>query len=84
LLDKYKQIIMTRSVWKGPYTRVNSEDQVIWSRASIITPEWVGRKVSIHNGKIFISLQVTQDMIGHRWGEFASTRKRAQHRRTTR
>jgi small subunit ribosomal protein S19 len=83
LLDKYI-IIMTRSVWKGPYTRVNANDQVIWSRASMITPEWVGRKVSIHNGKIFISLQVTQDMVGHRWGEFASTRRRAQHRRTTR
>jgi len=83
LLDKYI-IIMTRSVWKGPYTRVNTNDQVIWSRASMITPEWVGRKVSIHNGKIFISLQVTQDMVGHRWGEFASTRRRAQHRRTTR
>jgi small subunit ribosomal protein S19 len=75
---------MTRSVWKGPYTRVNINDQVIWSRSSMITPEWVGRKVSIHNGKIFISLQVTQDMVGHRWGEFASTRRRAQHRRTTR
>ena len=75
---------MTRSVWKGPYTRVNANDQVIWSRASMITPEWVGRKVSIHNGKIFISLQVTQDMVGHRWCEFASTRRRAQHRRTTR
>jgi len=83
LLDKYI-IIMTRSVWKGPYTRVNTNDQVIWSRASMITPEWVGRKVSIHNGKIFISLQVTQDMVGHRWGEFASTRRRAQHRRTAR
>jgi len=84
LLDKYIIIIMTRSVWKGPYTRVNTNDQVIWSRASMITPEWVGRKVSIHNGKIFISLQVTQDMVGHRWGEFASTRRRAQHRRTAR
>ena len=83
MLDKYI-IIMTRSVWKGPYTRVNTNDQVIWSRASMITPEWVGRKVSIHNGKIFISLQVTQDMVGHRWGEFASTRRRAQHRRTAR
>lgn len=83
MLDKYI-IIMTKSVWKGPYTRVNANDQVIWSRASMITPEWVGRKVSIHNGKIFISLQVTQDMVGHRWGEFASTRRRAQHRRTTR
>ena len=75
---------MTRSVWKGPYTRVNTSDQVIWSRSSMITPEWVGRKVSIHNGKIFISLQVTQDMVGHRWGEFASTLRRAQHRRVTR
>ena len=37
-----------------------------------------------HNGKIFISLQVTQDMVGQRWGEFASTRRRAQHRRVTR
>lgn len=71
---------MTRSIWKGPYTRVNTKDQVIWSRASIITPDWVGRKVSIHNGKTFISLQVTQDIIGHRWGEFASTRRRAKHR----
>ena len=50
----------------------------------MITPEWIGRKVSIHNGKTFISLQVTQDMVGHRWGEFSSTRKRAKHRTTTR
>jgi small subunit ribosomal protein S19 len=75
---------MTRSVWKGPYTQVDIQDQVIWSRASMITPEWVGCKVSIHNGKTFVGLHVTQDMVGHRWGEFASTRRRAQHRRATR
>ena len=75
---------MTRSAWKGPYTRVTRHDHVIWSRASMITPEWVGRRVSIHNGKTYVSLDVTQDMVGHRWGEFASTRRRAQHRRDTR
>jgi small subunit ribosomal protein S19 len=72
---------MSRSLWKGPYNQCNIDDNVIWSRASIITPEWVGRRVSIHNGKNFIGLSITQEMVGHRFGEFASTRRRAQHRK---
>nr|ATZ81772.1 30S ribosomal protein S19 [Picochlorum sp. 'soloecismus'] len=75
---------MSRSQWKGPYTQVDVHDMVIWSRASIITPQWVGRRVSIHNGKHFVGLSITQDIVGHRFGEFASTRKRAQHRQTSR
>jgi small subunit ribosomal protein S19 len=75
---------MTRSQWKGPYTQVHVEETCIWSRASTITPQWVGRRVSIHNGKHFVGLSITQDMVGHKFGEFASTRKQAKHRHTTR
>lgn len=75
---------MSRSQWKGPYTQVQVDETVIWSRASIITPQWVGRRVSIHNGKTFVGLSITQDMVGHRFGEFASTRRQAKHRQTTR
>lgn len=45
-----------------------------WSRRSIITPEFVGRNIDVHNGKGFMPVHVTENMVGHRLGEFASTR----------
>jgi len=72
---------MARSIWKGPYTQVSRDTDYVWSRASCITPDMVGHRVLIHNGKSFVGLTVTQDMVGHRYGEFAATRRRAQHRR---
>lgn len=78
---------MARSIWKGPFVdhhllkkveelnRTN-ERKVIktWSRRSTITPEMVGHTMAVHNGKKFIPVYVTENMVGHRLGEFALTR----------
>lgn len=71
---------MTRSLWKGPFCEID-EIQKIRSRRSTILPEFNGKQLSVYNGKIFISLNVTQDMVGHKCGEFASTRKKPFHKK---
>jgi len=53
----------------------------VWSRRSMILPEFLSQHFEIHNGKQFISLQVTEEMIGHKFGEFASTRKKTLHKK---
>lgn len=78
---------MSRSLKKGPYVekklfdRVNAmnaanEKKVLktWSRASTIHPEFVGHTIAVHNGKQHVPVYVTEDMIGHKLGEFAPTR----------
>ena len=78
---------MARSLKKGPFVdakllkKVEAMDasgrkQPIktWSRASMIAPEFVGHTFSVHNGKIFVSVFVSENMVGHRLGEFAPTR----------
>lgn len=78
---------MARSIWKGPFVdhhllkkveelNRTSERKVIktWSRRSTITPEMVGHTMAVHNGKKFIPVYVTENMVGHRLGEFALTR----------
>jgi small subunit ribosomal protein S19 len=83
---------MSRSLKKGPFvdpslqrkvTRVMSSGakQVIrtWSRRSMITPEFVGLTFHVHNGKLFMPVFVTENMVGHRLGEFAPTRKFTGH-----
>src|SRR3989338_8107668 len=83
---------MSRSLKKGPYVdpRVlakvaqakNSGIRVpikTWSRASVISPEMVGVTFGVHNGKDFIPVFVTEEMVGHRLGEFALTRKFTRH-----
>jgi small subunit ribosomal protein S19 len=83
---------MARSLKKGPYVeekllkkveRLDSAGQkrVIktWSRRSMIMPEFVGHTFSIHNGKNFISVFITENMVGHRLGEFAPTRTFRRH-----
>ena len=78
---------MTRSLKKGPFIddhllkkiRVaveNSSKKVIktWSRRSTIIPEAIGLTFAIHNGKKFIAVFVTENMVGHKFGEFAPTR----------
>jgi len=79
---------MTRSLIKGPYihpslikkiTNANEtgdKKKVIktWSRASTISPDAVGLSFAIHNGKKFIPLYVSENMVGHKYGEFAPTR----------
>jgi small subunit ribosomal protein S19 len=78
---------MPRSLKKGPFIepslekkvdRLNSTraKQVIktWSRRSMITPDFVGHTVAIHNGKQFIPVYISENMVGHKLGEFAPTR----------
>jgi small subunit ribosomal protein S19 len=78
---------MTRSVWKGPFVdgyllkkaeaaQVSGRKDVIktWSRRSTITPEFVGLQLNVHNGRKFITVFVTENMVGHKLGEFAPTR----------
>ena len=78
---------MARSVWKGPFVDASvlqhSFDKRIniWSRRSVIIPQFINQQVYIYNGKTFVSLLVTDDMVGHKFGEFAITRKRALHKK---
>jgi len=78
---------MSRSVWKGPYFDVtlykkvkkskeeNSKSPIkTWSRRSTIIPDFVGVTLSVYNGKSFIPVFVTEDMVGHKLGEFSPTR----------
>ena len=81
---------MTRSLWKGPFfhpsllkktiNKTNFKKIKVWSRNSTILKEFVGYQFEIHNGKNFITLKVNEEMIGHKFGEFASTRKIAIHK----
>jgi small subunit ribosomal protein S19 len=79
---------MARSLKKGPYvahhlqkkvTALNdaSKKSVVktWSRGSVITPEFVGHTFAVHNGNKFIPVYVTENMVGHKLGEFAPTRQ---------
>ncbi len=72
---------MARSLWKGPFCEINFDKEKIWSRRSVILPQFIGKKFFIYNGKIFISLKVSEEMVGHKFGEFASTRKKAVHKK---
>jgi len=79
---------MPRSLKKGPFIDLKLEKKVIdqqqsgkksviktWSRASMISPEFVGLTIAVHNGNKFIPVYVTENMVGHKLGEFASTRQ---------
>ena len=83
---------MARSVWKGPFveeslikkvdklkTETNKKPIKTWSRKSTIIPEFVGHSFLIHNGKKFIPITISEDMVGHKLGEFAPTRQFAGH-----
>ena len=79
---------MSRSLKKGPYvdpkilkkiTKSDGKAIKTWSRACEIAPEMVGHTFAVHNGKDFINVRVTEDMIGHRLGEFSPTRKFVRH-----
>ena len=78
---------MSRSLKKGPYRHYKLEQRVIaaqesgkkstiktWSRASMISPDFVGLTIAVHNGNKFIPVYVTENMVGHKLGEFAPTR----------
>ena len=78
---------MSRSLKKGPFVEEklfnriaamneSGNKQIIktWSRASTIYPEFVGHTIAVHNGKQHVSVFITEDMVGHKLGEFAPTR----------
>lgn len=83
---------MARSLKKGPFIDKHLFNKVIkvnetgkkeviktWSRRSTIYPEFIGHTFAVHNGKEFIPVYVTEDMVGHKLGEFALTRKFGGH-----
>jgi small subunit ribosomal protein S19 len=82
---------MSRSLKKGPWTdakllkkigALKSGDATViktWSRASVITPEMVGFHIGVHNGKQHVQIFIIENMVGHRLGEFAPTRKFINH-----
>ena len=78
---------MSRSLKKGPFVHYKLEKKVLanvesskksviktWSRASMITPDFVGQTIAVHNGRQFIPVFVTENMVGHKLGEFSLTR----------
>ncbi|MDP3963602.1 MAG: 30S ribosomal protein S19 [bacterium] len=82
---------MSRSLKKGPWVdpkllkklgKVRIGDKVViktWSRDSMVSPEMVGFTLGVHNGKVHIPVFVTEEMVGHRLGEFAATRRFTRH-----
>ncbi|MFH0804981.1 MAG: 30S ribosomal protein S19 [Patescibacteria group bacterium] len=82
---------MSRSIKKGPYvdprllkkmSKLKIGDRMViktWSRAAVITPEMVGFTFGVHNGKDHVTVQVVENMVGHRLGEFSPTRKFTRH-----
>jgi len=78
---------MSRSVWKGPFvdpSLINKVEKMknqsnktpikTWSRKSTIIPEFIGHSFLIHNGKKFIPIKISEEMVGHKLGEFSPTR----------
>lgn len=78
---------MSRSLKKGPYINLKLEKKVTamnesrkktvvktWSRATMISPDFVGHTVAVHNGNKFIPVYITENMVGHKLGEFSPTR----------
>jgi small subunit ribosomal protein S19 len=79
---------MSRSLKKGPFIHYKLEKKALenqaakkktviktWSRASVISPDFVGLTIAVHNGNKFIPVYVTENMVGHKLGEFAPTRQ---------
>jgi small subunit ribosomal protein S19 len=78
---------MGRSLKKGPSVDIKLIRKVLmqkqsgdstaiktWSRASMIAPDFIGHTFAVHNGRTFVNVAITEDMVGHRLGEFSSTR----------
>jgi len=82
---------VSRSLKKGPYidpklaskvAALGPEDRTViktWARASAISPDFVGRTIAVHNGKVHVPVFITENMVGHKLGEFSPTRKFRSH-----
>ncbi len=82
---------MSRSIKKGPYvddkllkkiSKLRAGDKTViktWSRACTIIPEMIGFTFGVHNGRVHVPVLITEDMVGHKLGEFSQTRKFVRH-----
>ena len=80
---------MARSLKKGPFVHFKLQRKIdamnknsvvkTWSRASMITPDFVGKTIAVHNGRQFIPVFITENMVGHKLGEFSPTRTFRSH-----
>ncbi|NLB25159.1 MAG: 30S ribosomal protein S19 [Bacteroidales bacterium] len=83
---------MSRSLKKGPFINYKLERKILemndkgkksvvktWARASVISPDFVGHTIAVHNGNKFIPVYITENMVGHKLGEFAPTRTFRSH-----
>jgi small subunit ribosomal protein S19 len=82
---------MSRSLKKGPFVDVKlagkvaalgADDRTViktWARACTITPDMVGRTIAVHNGRLHIPVYISENMVGHKLGEFSPTRKFRKH-----
>ncbi len=82
---------MSRSLKKGPYVdaklaakvaKLSIDDRTViktWARSSTITPDMVGRTIAVHNGRVHVPVLITENMVGHKLGEFSPTRKFRKH-----
>ena len=82
---------MSRSLKKGPFVdfklaktvaALGPDDRTViktWARASTISPEMVGRTIAVHNGRMHVPVYITENMVGHKLGEFSPTRKFRKH-----
>jgi small subunit ribosomal protein S19 len=86
-----QESIMSRSLKKGPFVdpklakkiaALGSDDRTVvrtWARRSTISPDMVGRTIAVHNGKVHVPVFISENMVGHKLGEFAPTRKFRAH-----
>ena len=82
---------MSRSLKKGPFVDAKLQKKIealdlndrtvikTWARSSTITPEMVGRTVAVHNGRVHVPVLISENMVGHKLGEFSPTRKFRKH-----
>jgi small subunit ribosomal protein S19 len=79
---------MSRSIWKGPFSQLNSKlidtkqekETRVWSRTSTVLPLQIGKEYKVYNGKNWIPVKVVEEMVGHKFGEFSSTRGKTVHK----
>jgi small subunit ribosomal protein S19 len=82
---------MSRSLKKGPFVdaklakkvaKLSADDRTVvktWARSSTITPDMVGRTIAVYNGKLHVPVVISENMVGHKLGEFSPTRKFRKH-----
>jgi small subunit ribosomal protein S19 len=82
---------MSRSLKKGPFVdpklaakveALGADDRTViktWARSSTVSPEMVGRTIAVHNGKVHVPVYISENMVGHKLGEFSPTRKFRKH-----